>query len=33
MISREFRFGNQREHNIQRATQAALVMLKDILKE
>ena len=32
MISSEFRFGTQREHNVQRATQAALVMLREILK-
>ncbi|MDR1585627.1 MAG: CinA family nicotinamide mononucleotide deamidase-related protein [Prevotellaceae bacterium] len=32
MISREFHFGTFREQNIQRATQAALVMLKEVLE-
>ena len=32
MISREFRFGAFREQNIHRATQAALVMVKEVLK-
>ena len=31
VISREFRFGALREQNIQRATQAALLMLKEII--
>ena len=31
-LSREFRFGSLREQNIIRATQAALLMLKEILE-
>jgi Uncharacterized protein (competence- and mitomycin-induced) len=31
VVSREFRFGVLREHNIERATQAALLMLKEII--
>ena len=31
VVSREFRFGTLREHNIERATQAALLMLKEII--
>jgi len=30
-VSREFRFGSLREQNIIRSTQAALVMLKEII--
>ena len=32
MISREFRFGTLREQNIQRTTQTALIMLREMLK-
>jgi len=31
IISREYNFGNNREQNIQRATQAALLLLKEII--
>ncbi|MEI8085738.1 MAG: CinA family nicotinamide mononucleotide deamidase-related protein [Paludibacter sp.] len=31
LISREYHFGNNREQNIQRATQAALLLLKEII--